>query len=1111
MANSVRDWLAGIGLERYAQVFEENDLDLNIVSELTDADVRELGITSMGHRKALLRAIEALEVPSPSADSESDQSALPSPGTKSIAAHAERRQLTVMFCDLVDSTVLSQRLDPEDMREVMGAYQDAVAGAIGRYDGHVAKFLGDGVLAFFGYPQAQEDQSERAIRAGLDAIMAVGHLQLGDSLKLAARVGIATGQVVIGDLVGQTASETGAVAGETPNLAARLQDVASPNQVVIGDTTRRLVRGTFQLEELGQRSLKGFLDPVSVWRVVAEQAAESRFEASHRRTLSDLIGRDHELGLMMERWQWAKSGEGQVVLLAGEAGIGKSRLLQAMTDEISAEPHITLLYQCSPFHTNSALYPVSRQLEWAARFKSEDDNNAKLDKLETLLARADANDVVEVAPLFANLLSLEGDERYGRRQLTPQQQMDRTLRALENQLTSLAEKSPVLFVFEDAHWIDPTSHELISQTIGNIAKANVLMLITHRPEFDAEWAKLPHVTQLNVNRLSRAQSEQLANAAVSGLPADLIARIVARTDGVPLFVEELTQAIRQTGGEIAEGDIPATLQASLMARLDRLGNDVKEVAQIGAVIGRDYSHALMSAVAEREDTLLADALGQLEESGLVFRQGKPPDATYTFKHALVQDAAYDSLLRRDRRTYHLRIAAALKQHDQAVEKSTPELLAYHCQEGGDADGALVYWKNAGDLATQKSAGQEAVNHYRSALAVLPNVGNDDDSLEWEMKLNIQLGNALMLTQGYVPTSTNQAWETARQLALDLGQLDTYVAACAGMAPTMLAKGKYRDTYKLFQSIDVGEISSIDSVTRIHFYTMLGITNFCLGNFPEAWLAYESALRLDNENPCTPEHPIGGGDPAIVIRSYAGTLLCMTGRSEHAKRLTNEAIEIAKLYDHPFSDVWAHLAGARLSLCLGQYEESIATATNLMEKAEHYGFEMRVYNGLIVRGQAKIAINEPAHGLEELRRGLVGWSEIGGLHLSQFYAEVANSTFRAGLLDATREMLKKSERVSRETSELTSVAEIKRLQGWLSVIDGDLSAAEKKFRYALDLASRNGAMLFEFRAAIDAARLYMLLDKPQEAQAVLSPIHAQFTDGFDTPELVDARTILDALA
>ncbi len=667
-------WLRGLGLDRYEPVFRDNEIDAEVLPRLTGDDLKDMGVTVVGHRRKLLDAIDALRVGGkapPSRGGEAETGPAPSPALATSAPQAERRQLTVVFVDLVGSTALSARLDPEELRQVLRAHQDVVAGEIVRYGGHVAKFLGDGVLAYFGWPRAHEDAAERAVQAALAVVGGVGRLPAPAGEPLAARVGVATGLVVVGDLLGEGAAREEAVVGETPNLAARLQALAGPGEVVIAPSTRRLVGRLFELETLEPTTLKGLAAPVAAFRVVAEGRAESRFEARHAGTVVPLVGRRQELELLLDRWRRARSGEGQVVLLSGEPGIGKSRLVEALREATRGGGRAGLRYQTSPHHTDSALRPVIRQLERAAGLVRGDALEVRLDKLEALLGRA-VPDPRGPAALLAPLLGLDGSARYPTQDLTPQQRKARTLQALVDQLEGLARREPVLVLLEDLRWLDPTTRELFDLVVERLQRLPVLLVATFRPELSAPWTGFPHVTLLALNRLARGEAAALVDAVAGGraLPAVVAEAILERTEGVPLFVEELTKAVLESGPPQGMEDghrlgappplaIPCTLQDSLAARLDRLAS-AKPVAQVGAAIGREFSFKLLAAVAGLGESALAEALEELVGSGLAFRRGSPPEASYTFKHALVQDAAYHSLLKARRQQLHARIAAAME-------------------------------------------------------------------------------------------------------------------------------------------------------------------------------------------------------------------------------------------------------------------------------------------------------------------------------------------------------------------------------------------------------------------------------------------------------------------
>jgi class 3 adenylate cyclase/tetratricopeptide (TPR) repeat protein len=896
-------WLRELGLERYEQAFQEHEIDPRVLPRLTSGDLKELGVTPLGHRRLLLDAIAALKAASEA--SATGHTATARPPTRQ--PEAERRQLTVMFCDLVSSTALARRLDPEDMRGVIAAYQKRCSEVIRRYEGHVAKYMGDGVLAYFGYPRAHEDDAERAVRAGLELTEAVGR-QTADGAKLAVRIGIATGQVVVGDLIGEGAAQEEAVVGETPSRAARLQALAEPGSVVIDPGCQQLVGGLFEYADLGTQDLKGFADPVQAWRVLGESRAESRFEALHGQHLTVLIGREHEIGLLVDRWERAKEAEGQVVLLSGEPGIGKSRIVRALRERLADEPHTPLSHYCWPHHTNSALYPVISLLERAAGFSRDDQADTRLAKLEALLARG-TEGLDEAVTLIAALLGIATGECYPALALSPQRQKQRTLEVLVDQVEGLAARQPVLAVYEDVHWIDPTTLEALDLLIERVQRLPVLALITFRPEFNPPWTGHAHVMQLSLSRLTRRHGQALVAAVTGGkaLPDEVLDQILAKTDGVPLFVEELTKAVVESGlltdagdhyaltGPLAPLAIPATLQDSLMARLDRLA-PVKEIAQTGAVIGREFSHELLAAVSPLPMDQLSYALDQLVTSELVFRRGTPPEATYSFKHALVQDAAYESLLRSRRQQLHARIAHLL---EQQFPNTAPEVLAHHLSEAQQYEQAAPKWLAAGQAATARSAYAEAAANLRRGLDVVERIADPSQRVREEIRLQNALGFALS-ARGPVPDAA-KAYERARSLCSEVDMPGELFTARFGLWFFSHMRLDLEGTAKFSNELLAMVEEERDNALVLEAHHAGWSTGWPRGEL-EMSLAHAGAgigLYVPETHHAL-ANVYGGHDPGVCARYTHGVVSWLLGFPDKAAQRVEEALALARELKHPFT-------------------------------------------------------------------------------------------------------------------------------------------------------------------------------------------------------------------
>jgi class 3 adenylate cyclase len=898
-------WLETIGLSRYAELFRANDITTSVLPELTDDDLRELGL-SLGHRRALLRAIKDLARPRDEAVASESPAVPVSPAREPTPPRpeAERRQLTVMFADLVGSTALAARLDPEDMREVITGYQNVCSEVIRRYEGHVAKFMGDGVLAYFGWPRAHEDEAERAVRAGLALAATVGALKAPNGEALGARVGIATGLVVVGDLVGEGAAQEQAVVGETPNFAARLQGIAAPGQVVIAGATRRLLGAGFALADLGERELKGIGTPLQAYAVTGERPLESRFEAMSGPALLPMVGRDQELALLVERWALAKAGEGQGVLLVGEAGIGKSRISRALLDALAEERHFRVRYQCSPYHTDSAFWPVIQQLNHAAGLAADDPLEARLDKLEALLDRAGGHGA---APLIADLLGLDGSARYGPLDLTPQAQRARTLEALVQQMLGLAARQPVLTVVEDAHWIDPTTLEMIGQFLDRIENARVLILLTSRPDRQPALAAHPHVTRLTLNRLGRTGVEAIvARHGGERLPTETIDAIIARTDGVPLFVEELTKAVLETG----ETAIPASLHDSLMARLDRIP-EVKEFAQIAACIGREFDYPLLASVVDRSEPDLRSALDKLAAAEPIFRRGAPPDARYTFKHALVRDAAYQSLLKAKRQRLHGAVASAILEHYPEIAESEPEILAHHYAHSGQALHALRYWLEAGRRALARSATAEAIAHLNKGLGLLGEL-RDDEARAWqELDLQVTLGSALIAAKGYAAPETGAAYARARNLCYQVGDTERLASILYGQTLFFLDRAQHDKALEVAESLLTTSRRENDQVGILIAQRLVGTSLYCLADFVGAGKNFEDLLDAYDPEAHRDLVSIYAIDPKVAAMGWQCCVLFILGHPDYSHQLLLESIEYADKISHYHTIAQAHHAACNL--------------------------------------------------------------------------------------------------------------------------------------------------------------------------------------------------------
>jgi class 3 adenylate cyclase/predicted ATPase len=1115
-------WLRRIGLEQYTQTFRDNAIDDDVLRDLTDDHLRELGLP-LGARLKLLKAVAALGTIEQPKVSPEIKPTVP-------RTDAERRQLTVMFVDLVGSTTLSARLDPEDMREIVGAYHGSCAEQIAKAGGFVAKYMGDGVLAYFGYPQAHEHDAERAVHAGLALVEAVPKLATMAGSPLQVRIGIATGLVVVGDLIGSGEAQERGVVGDTPNLAARLQALAEPNMVVIADSTRRLLGNLFELRDLGARDLKGIAGPARAWTALRASSVESRFEALHSTNLTALVGREEEFELLLRRWSRAKTDEGQVVLLSGEAGIGKSRLTAAVLERLATEPHTRLRYFCSSQHTDSAFYPIIGQMVRAAGLAHDDKPQAKLDKLDAVLAQTSTS--TEDAALFAEMLSLANDGRYPALELAPEQRRQRTLEALTLQLAELARRQPVLMIFEDAHWTDPTSLEAFGGTVDRIKTLPVLLIVTFRPEFNAPWAGQSHVTSLALNRLGEREAAAIIARLVGNkaLPADVLAEIVERTDGIPLFVEEMTKAVLEAESEGAARRsvaavpssalaVPASLQASLMARLDRLG-PAKEVAQIGSAIGREFSHGLLASVARKPEAELGSTLDRLIQAGLLFRQGVPPQASYLFKHALVQDAAYGTLLREPRRAIHARIAKAIESQFAKTAESQPEILAHHCTEAGLIEKAAGLWGKAGRRSLDRSALAEAAAQLTRALDQIATLPGTPALRREQIKFQVELVTMLMHVKGYGAPETKSAADRALSLiekAEALGEPPedplllcsvlygfwvVNVAAFNGAAACELAA----------QFLALAEKQRTTGPLMLA-HRMMGMTMMSIGRLADGRVHLDQALALYDPAEHRALATRFGTDAKVAILEWRSRTLWLQGYPDAALKDVENSFKGAQAIGQAATMMHA-LAHSTISLILcGDYSAASVRAQQLVVLAEEKGSLYWKANAMMWQGCVSALTGRAAEAIDILTPALVAYRSTAATIYTPFVSlHLARACAELGQVREAWHHVDEAMTAAEKTQEKWVEAEIQRTAGEIAFISPEADAAKARacFERALVVAREQKAKSWELRTAMSLARLWRDQGKPQQAQELLAPVYGWFTEGFDTLDLKEAKALLEEL-
>lgn len=1117
----IGDWLRGLGLSQYEAAFGEHGIDGDRLRTLATQDLERLGVRTAEHRNRLLAAIADLSRRS-DASPHSGPTAIQ---TASELGGAERRHMTIMFCDLVGSTALGARLDPEDMREVLAAYRRCCAGLIGRGYGFVAKYMGDGVLAYFGYPEAHEHDAELAVETGLAIVEAVPQLVTPAGSPLHVRIGIATGVVVVGDIIGLGDAEERGVVGHTANLAARLQAFAEPDSVVIAETTQKLLGGLFELKDLGSVHLKGIAAPTRAWTALRPHAFESRFAAQHRTELTALVGRKDELDLLLECWSQVKLGDGVVILLSGQAGVGKSRLTEALLERLAEDRHAEMRFACSPQHSNSALYPIVNELERAAGLTPDESPTKKLDKLDALLASTGTSP--QHMMLFADLLTLSNDGRYPVLGLSAGERRERTLDAVAAQVEALALRTPVLVIFEDAHWVDPTTLDLLGRLVGRVVSRRAMLVVVFRPEFQPPWIGRPHVVSLRLDRLTDPEIGALVDSLQGArcLAANIRREIVERSDGLPLFAEEITRAVldAQAGGEMgapSASQVPASLQASLTARLDRAG-EAKEIAQIAAAIGREIDHPLLAAVAGKPESELEAALGRLVRAGLLTQQGVAPKATYHFKHSLIRDAAYAALLREPKRALHTRIAQALESRFLDVVASRPEVLARHCTEAGLFEKAARFWGIAGQQSLARSAFVEAAAQLKQALTALEGLPGTTALRRDQLNLQIALLNTLYAFKGFAAPEAKAAMERARTLveqARSLGEpiespLEIYSILYGSWIANLIAFNGDAALELARQSLAFAE-SDNDPAALVLANDNMGISLLATGSPEESRLRLDRAINYGRKVEPNAFIALVGSDVRLNCQAYRALAMWLLGYPDAALDDAQNAIAGARERNHPATLLLVLSVASQTQFLCGRFGVVTAQANEL--QALSTAKDLKFYQAIAVysRGMSEAFVGSASAAVEMITAGDAAYRQTGAtLQAPLRISALAFAYARLGEFGLAHERLGDALKHVETSKERWYEADVHRIAGEivLMVPERDARQSQAFFERALSIARSQMARSLELRAATSLARLWRDQGRQAEARGLLAPVYGWFSEGLDTRDLIEAKSLLEELS
>lgn len=1117
----VAEWLARNGLGQYAQIFSENNIEYTLLPDLTDSDLEKLGVSSLGHRKKLLRAIEALTAarqPTGTTAAVSNVTVAP----PSVVQHreAEFRQITVMFSDLVGSTQLSEKLDPEDLQKLIDAYRAECSTAIRRYGGVVARYLGDGVMAFFGYPHAHENDAARAIHAALEIV--AGVMKISGPVTLACRVGVCSGPVIVGE-IGDSGTWSMDAVGETPNIAARLQALAVANTVIISESTRRLVSAAFDFQDLGVQELKGVTEPLHVYRVLSAKNTASRFEAAHAGSLTPLIGRSSELSLLLDRWQKVKEGDGQVIFLSGIPGVGKSRLLHELKSHIQQEPHVLLHHQGSPYHSQSAFFPMIKHIEQAAQLTVREADADKLAKLKAYLPRSTDSSIEPVLPI-AKLLSIPLENHLELSGLTPQQIKNRTINTLVDMLLAFSVQRPTLSIFEDAHWLDNSTLELLELIVSRIDHARVLLIVSCRPEFRPTWITHANTTTLSLTRLSHTEVKAMIRDLLRGgsMPQPLLDRIIEKADGVPLFIEELTSSMlsaplrtRGTFERTAQPAllrVPDTLSDALMERLDRVAPS-RKLAQIAAVIGREFSSDLLSAASQVDEDDMLSALSLLEQADIIYRVDISPFVRFAFRHVLLRDAIYDSLLRSKRQQIHADIAAILEHDFPELAENQPEVLAYHYQEAGNRQLAIRCWLGSGQRALAHSANVEAIANFRKALQLLNALPETPERTKQEIDIQLALGIPLIAVRGYASAETREAFSRARTLCERLGDIPEYFQALFGLWGYCWMGGKNDDALHMADEFLSRSRALSDPVPLMVAHRVMGSTLLTVGDFQSSASHFEETIKLSISKGKQPLYNLYMVEPQAASLLLLSWDLWFLGYPDQSLSRVSEALALGQGLGHPYTVAFAHYMTSVVHLLRGDAARAFESAEKSFEMSQEQRFSLYEILSRISRGRAigdlgrlEEARTEIALGIDEARRNGVGFMlPMMDSWLADMHAKAGENEYALSIVEGTLANI----------GDVTGRAwesELRRQKAHLllALDPSKVGEAESHLRKSIEVARGQSAKSLELRAATSLAELWRTQGRPDEARALLEPICRWFGEGAETEDLRRARDTQSAL-